>query len=109
MAPKRYLGEFEQIVLLAVLQSGKEANGYAIRKALETEAQRTVSKGAFYTTLDRLEEKGYLRWELREATQARSRLPQRHFSVTPAGIEELRRSRQTLLRMWSGIEGLIDA
>jgi len=108
MAPNRYLGEFEQMVLLAILQTGEEANGYAVRRMLEEDAGRSVSKGAFYTTLDRLESKGYLTWELREPTGDRSDLPQRHFSVTPAGIEELKRSRRALLTLWSGLEGVLD-
>ena len=105
----RYLGEFEQVVLLAILQCGSTANGYAIRRALEDEVNRSVSKGAFYTTLDRLEEKGYLRWELREPTEARSQMPQRHFEVTPEGLDELRRSRAALLKLWTGLEGMLDA
>ncbi len=109
MSPNRYLGEVEQMALLAVLQTGATANGLGVRKMLEEEADRTVSKGAFYTTLDRLEDKGYLTWELREATEARSRLPQRHFTVTRAGIDELMRSRTTLLKLWSGLEGVLDA
>ena len=108
MGRSRYLGEFEQMVLLAILRSGDEANGHAVRRALEDEAGRSVSKGAFYTTLDRLESKGYLTWEARESTEARSRLPQRHFTVTPAGLDELRRSRQALLRLWSGLERVLD-
>ena len=109
MAPNKYLGEFEQMVLLAILQGGRDANGLAVRRALEEQADRKVSKGAFYTTLDRLEDKGYLTWKLREASDARSRLPQRHFKVTPAGLEELKKSRRTLLKLWSGLEGLLDA
>lgn len=109
MAASRHLGEFEQVVLLAILQTGGGANGYAVRRALEEDADRKVSKGAFYTTLDRLESKGYLTWELREPTEARSKLPQRHFKVTPAGLDELRRSRRTLIKMWDGLEGLLDA
>jgi DNA-binding PadR family transcriptional regulator len=103
------LGEFEQMVLLAILQSGRAANGYAVRRALEEEAGRVVSKGAFYTTLDRLEDKGYLTWKLREATEARSRLPQRHFKVSPEGLAELKKSRRVLLKLWTGLEGLLDA
>jgi PadR family transcriptional regulator PadR len=109
MAPNRYIGEFEQVVLLAVLQRGRDANGYEVRKELEQEADRTVSKGAFYTTLDRLEDKGYLTWKVREPTGGRTRLPQRHFKVTPAGLDELRRSRKTLMKLWSGIEQVLDA
>lgn len=108
MARNKYIGEFEQMVLLAILQRGRDANGYEIRKELEREADRTVSKGAFYTTLDRLEDKGYLTWELREPTEARSKLPQRHFTVTPAGLDELRRSRRTLMKLWSGLEQVLD-
>lgn len=105
----RYLGEFEQLVLLAILQAGTEANGLAVRRTIEELAQRSVSKGAFYTTLDRLGEKGYVTWVLREPVSGARRHPQRHFTVSPAGLDEVRRSRGTLLRMWNGIEGLLDA
>ena len=108
MGTNRYLGEFEQMLLLAILQSGRDANGYAVRRTLEQDADREVSKGAFYTTLDRLEGKGYLTWELREPRGDRSNLPQRHFTVTPEGLEELRRSRGALLKLWSGLEGVLD-
>jgi DNA-binding PadR family transcriptional regulator len=108
MAPNRFLGEFEQMVLLAVMQAGDDANGYVVRRTLEEDADRSVSKGAFYTTLDRMESKGLLTWELREPTSDRSDLPQRHFSVTPAGLDELRRSRRALLTLWNGLERLLD-
>lgn len=107
MATRRFLGEFEQMVMLAILQRGAEANGYQIRLTLEEIADRSVSKGAFYTTLDRLEEKGYLTWELRVASEGRSDLPQRHFKVTPQGMEELTRSRTALMKLWSGFEGAL--
>ncbi|MEJ2204792.1 MAG: helix-turn-helix transcriptional regulator, partial [Gemmatimonadota bacterium] len=93
MSPKSYLGEFEQMVLLAILQRGEHANGYEVRRELEVSAGRVVSKGAFYTTLDRLERKGYVTWEARVPQGDGSSLPQRHFRVTTAGLEELRRSR----------------
>ena len=60
MPPKSFLGEFEQMVLLAILQQGSNAYGLEVRKELERSAAREVSRGAFYTTLDRLEKKGYL-------------------------------------------------
>ena len=104
MAPNRYLGEFEQMVLLAILQTGSHANGYGVRKSLESEADRTVSKGAFYTTLDRLERKGYLEWEARVAEESSTSLPQRHFTVTSEGIAELQKSRAALLKLWRGLE-----
>ena len=109
MATKSYLGEFEQMVHLAILQRRSQANGYEVRQGLEKDADRVVSKGAFYTTLDRLETKGYLTWEVREPADGRSNLPQRHFSVTPQGMEELRRSRNTLLKLWDGLDGVLEA
>ena len=107
MSPKTYLGEFEQMVLLAILQRGTEANGYEVRRELEESAGRVVSKGAFYTTLDRLERKGYLTWEARVPANGDSSLPQRHFTVTPDGLEELRRSREALLTLWRGLDGVL--
>lgn len=104
MAPNGFLGEFEQMVLLAILQCREHANGYEIRKELEVSARRSVSKGAFYTTLDRMETKGYLTWEVRPAEESPSALPQRHFSVTPRGLEELHRSRTALLNLWRGLD-----
>ena len=106
MGGKQYLGEFEQMILLAILQGGEDANAYEIRRELEASAGRTVSKGAFYTTLDRLEKKGYLTWTTRVATGGRGGLPQRHFKVLPAGLRELRRSREALMQLWRG--GVLD-
>lgn len=108
MATNAFLGEFEQMVLLAILQCGDRANGLEIRRELEESAGRSVSKGAFYTTLDRLEAKAYLVWESREADRGPSRLPQRHFSVTAAGLEELRRSRDALRNLWRGLDDLLE-
>lgn len=104
MAPGGYIGEFEQMVLLAILQAGEEANGYRVRQELEQAADRTVSKGAFYTTLDRMESKGLVTWDTRPPAEGASTLPQRHFVVTPAGLHELHRSRNALLNLWRGLE-----
>lgn len=103
MSPKTFLGEFEQMVMLAILQRGEHANGLEIRRELEVSADRSVSKGGFYTTLDRLEKKGYLTWEARVAENGRAGLPQRHFRVTPEGIAELQKSRNALRNLWRGL------
>ena len=108
MAPKTFLGEFEQMVLLAILQGGKDANALEIRRELEASANRRVTKGAFYTTLDRLEKKGYLTWEARTAENGRGGLPQRHFRVTPEGIAELKKSREALTRLWRGLDQVLE-
>jgi len=108
VASNGYLGEFEQMVLLAILQRREHANGYEVRQELEASAGRTVSKGAFYTTLDRLAGKGYLRWETRSPAAGPSTLPQRHFTVTPSGLDELRRSRSALMNLWRGLDEFVE-
>ncbi len=102
MPPKTFLGEFEQMVLLAILQRGKDANALEIRRELEASANRRVTKGAFYTTL------GYLTWEARAAETGRGGLPQRHFTVTPEGIAELKKSREALTRLWRGLDRVLE-
>ena len=109
MPPKSYLGEFEQMVLLAILQGGSDANALHVRRELETSADRSVSKGAFYTTLDRLEKKGYLTWRARVPDEGRNGLPQRHFRVTPEGLRQLRRSRHAVRRLSRGLGGILDS
>lgn len=108
MAPKSFLGEFELMVLLAILQCGDEANGYEVRRELEESAGRTVSKGAFYTTLDRLEGKGYLSWEARVPAGSSGSLPRRHFEVSAEGLAELQKSRSALLRLWRNLDGVLE-
>jgi len=108
MAPKTFLGEFEQMVLLAILQRGENANALEIRRELEASADRAVTKGAFYTTLDRLEKKGYLSWTSRVARGGRGGMPQRHFKVTPQGIAELRKSKDALTRLWRGLDQVLE-
>jgi PadR family transcriptional regulator PadR len=109
MSAKTFLGEFEQMLLLAILQAGADANALAVRRELERSAGRTVSKGAFYTTLDRLEKKGYLTWTARAVDGRRGGMPQRHFEVTPAGVRELRKSRAALMNLWRGLDELLEA
>ena len=104
MAPKNFLGEFEQIVLLAILQKADKAYGVEVRREIEDAAGRKVTRGAFYTTLDRLEAKGYLRWTTRPVEGWRGGIPQRHFEVTEQGLEKLRRSRSALTRLWRGLD-----
>jgi len=103
-----YLGEFEQLLLLAVLRLGSEAYGASIARELDVRAGRSVSRGALYTSLDRLEDKGLLRWKPAAGTPARNGLPRRLYTVTAAGLTALRASRRTLRRMWRGLEELLE-
>ena len=98
-----YPGEFEQVVLLAVLHLGEEAYGASIRREIEERGGRTVTIGAAYATLDRLVEKGYLK--SREAGVAdRGGQPRRFFAITPTGAAALEEARALQARMWQGIQ-----
>lgn len=101
------LGDFEQLVLLAILKLGGEAHGIRIRELLEDDAERPVSRGALYKTLERMEDKGLLTWETTESSPERGGIPRRCFIVLPAGVEALRHSRRILLGMWDGLESAL--
>jgi DNA-binding PadR family transcriptional regulator len=99
-----YLGEFEQMLLLAVLRLREEAYGVRLMEELETTVGRRVSRGSVYVTLDRLEDKGWLVSEVSGARPERGGRPRRIVSVTPSGLEQLRRSRDALVTLWEGLE-----
>jgi|SRR5262245_4127561 len=105
--PPAYLGEFEQLLLLAVLRLRADAFAPDIARELESRAGRTVSRGHLYTSLDRLEDKGLLRWRVASGTAVRDGLPRRAYTVTPAGVDALRASRDVLQRMWRGLEEVL--
>jgi len=106
MAPA-HLGEFEHLLLLTVLRLGSTAHGVDIARELEERAGRRVSRGALYTSLDRLETKGLLRWKVAAGTPARDGIPRRLYAVTPAGLSALRASRDVLRRMWQGLDNAL--
>jgi DNA-binding PadR family transcriptional regulator len=105
---RRSLGEFEQMVLLAILQLDDSAYGAQIADELETRAGRSVSRGALYSSLDRLEKKGYLRWDLAPETSERNGQPRRRFEVTRSGMSALRHARHAWLAMSAGLEDLLS-
>jgi DNA-binding PadR family transcriptional regulator len=104
MAAALPLGEFEQLVLLAVLRAGDGAYGTRILQELRSSGGRRVSRGALYVTLARLEEKSLLRSRAGEPSPARGGRPRRYVRVSAAGVRALRASRATLLRLWAGLE-----
>ena len=104
MSRREHLGEFEQIVLLAILRVREEAYGVPIRLEIETRTGRSVTVGALYRTLDRLEEKGYVASSFGDPTPARGGRSRRYFKVRPAGLRTLRASRDVLTAMWDGLE-----
>jgi PadR family transcriptional regulator PadR len=102
-----FIGEFEQLVLLTLLQLDDHGYALPLRERLSEVAGRKVSRGALYRTLDRLEHKGYLEWELEDSTPVRGGHPRRRFTVTRQGVAALRASRETLLRLWDGLEEVL--
>lgn len=107
MGNKNFLGEFEQMVLLAILQQAPDAYAPTISRELEKSAGRTVSRGALYSSLGRLEKKGLLRWHLESPTEERGGHPRRRFEVTHAGIEALKSSRTALVTLWTGLDDVL--
>lgn len=97
------LGTFEQIVLLAVLGLDEQAYGRAVlREVQQSSAERSVSAGAVYATLDRMETKGLLSSRLEKGTPERGGLPRRFYRLTALGASALTESRRTLEKAWHG-------
>jgi PadR family transcriptional regulator, regulatory protein PadR len=98
------LGEFEQLVLLAVVRLGADAYGSTIRREIDEQTGRTVAIGALYTALDRLERKGYVASSMSDPTPQRGGRAKKYFRLRPSGVAALERSRDALTRMWAGVE-----
>jgi PadR family transcriptional regulator PadR len=92
MVTRQFLGEFETIVLLAILKIGRDAYGVSIFEAIEEVTGRRVSTGALYTTLQRLEDKGFISSRMGEATPERGGRAKKYFEVSKAGREALAKS-----------------
>ncbi len=105
---RNFLGEFEQRVLLAILRCDAGAYPIAIRKEIARASGHDPSRGAFYTTLDRLEAKQLVRWTAEGGDAGRDGLPQRRFSVTPEGVKALRASRKALTELWRGLDDILS-
>src|ERR1017187_1024839 len=97
------LGEFEQIVLLAVMQTAADAYGVTVHEELERRTKRRVARGAVYMTLDRLEKKGLLSSLLSAPTAERGGRAKRCYRVTKPAVTALRASRRALLNLWDGL------
>lgn len=98
------LGEFEEFALLAVYALKDGTYGAPIQQYMEEHTGRTVTMGAVYAALVRLEEKGYVRSVLGDATPVRGGKRKRHYEPTAAGIEALHDLRRVRERIWQTIE-----
>ena len=97
------MGDFEQIVLLALLRLGNEAYGMQLREEIEARTGREVSIGAIYRTLDRLHGKGFVSHRMGDPTPARGGRAKKFFRVEKRAIESLGHARRTMARMWEGV------
>ena len=103
------IGEFELLVVLAILRQGDEPYANNVRRDLVTNAKRSVTRGALYRTLDRLKDKGFIGWEMEASTAAeRTGLPARRLTVTDEGMEAVRASRAVLLDFFEGFGGTVE-
>jgi PadR family transcriptional regulator, regulatory protein PadR len=98
------LGEFEQLVMLAVLRLREEAYGMTVRREIEERTGRECTIGAVYATLDRLEQKGLVRSRETAATLDRGGRPRRTYQVTAAGEKSLQETRKALASMMEGLK-----
>jgi PadR family transcriptional regulator PadR len=103
MTRREYLGDLEEIVLLAVARCGPDAYGMRIREEIDTQTGRSVAIGAVYASLERLEDKGYIRRIPPPESARRDPRARRFFAVTPAGAQAAEDSAALRDRMWRGL------
>lgn len=102
------IGEFEQLVLLAVLRLGDDAYGVPILREIRRHGRRTILRPAVYVALGRLEQKGLVTSRSGEGSTGRAGRPRKYYRVTSEGVAHLRESRATLLGMWDGLQSVLD-
>jgi DNA-binding PadR family transcriptional regulator len=101
-----YLGNFELMVLLAVLRLGEDAYGVTIGRELETQTGREVVIASVYAALERLEDRGLVVSSLGDSTPERGGRAKRYYRVTGAGLGEVRDARRSLINLWKGLPEL---
>lgn len=102
------LGDFEQLVLLALVRLGDRAYGIAIHQEIVERGGRDVSVAAVYKTLERLEDKGFAASSVGEPTAERGGRRKKFFQIRPAGLRALRHAIASLKRMADGLPADLD-
>ena len=97
------LGHFELLVLLALLREGDEAYGVPIADAIAQSTGKRVILASVYNTLERLEEKGFVSSTVGQPTPERGGRAKRYFSITTAGLREVRAAKKALTVLWRGL------
>ena len=106
MADRRYLGEFELMLLLAVIHLGEDAYGVPISRELERYRGRDVSVGSIYAALERLETKSLVASSLGDSTPERGGKAKRFFRITNEGLRQVHETRRVLTKLWQSIPEL---
>jgi PadR family transcriptional regulator, regulatory protein PadR len=106
MSGRDYLGEFEHLIVLAVLRLAHQAYGVTVRQEIENRTRREVSIGAVYATLDRLEAKGYVKSHLGDPTPERGGRSKRFFEITAKGLSAVNRTHRALESMSQGLDAI---
>jgi DNA-binding PadR family transcriptional regulator len=98
------LGDFEQIVLLAILRLGRRAYGVSIRAEIAERTGRKIAPGALYTTLDRLEDKALVTSVLGDPSPERGGRAKRYYSVTARGVQAVTHAQRAYQSLLDGLE-----
>src|SRR5947207_6422191 len=106
MIRKDQLGNFELMVMLAIIRIGENAYGVPVSEELEKRTGRDVAIGSVYAALERLEDKGFVISELGEATPERGGRAKKYFHVTTRGMKEVRETQRALVKLWQGLPEL---
>lgn len=104
MSGRDHLGEFEHIIILALLRLEERAYGVTVRQEIEVRTKREVSIGAVYATLDRLERKGYVKSRHGDPTPERGGRSKRFFRVTAKGMAAANRTHRAFESMLEGLD-----
>jgi DNA-binding PadR family transcriptional regulator len=106
MSRGAYLGEFELMVLLALIRLGDDAYGVPISREIEKRSGRESALGSVYAALERLEEKGLVTSRLGDPTASRGGRAKRYFRMTAQGLRDVRQTQQALVSLWRGLPEL---
>jgi PadR family transcriptional regulator PadR len=104
--PRSHLAEFELMVMLALIRLAQDAYGVPIMSEIEKHTGREASIGSVYAALNRLDQKAFVSSTIGESTPERGGRAKRYFRVTQAGLREVRKTRQALIKMWQGLPAL---
>jgi len=106
MKRRSFLGEFELMVLLALIRLGDQAYGVPISREIEQRSGREVALGSVYASFERLEEKGLVASRLGDPTAERGGRAKRYFRVTESGLQAVRETQRALVSLWHGLPQL---